>query len=99
MKEMMWATLSAQGGVTASQEFNIPPNNYVMAQCGLNMFVNTTGSTAINIANYTPSDGSVVYLNYPNQPPAVWGQGIISVTIWLYAYGSFSTGFANVFLF
>jgi hypothetical protein len=90
----LWAT----GDYTASWEFNVPGNYYVIAQCGLNMFINTTGSSSINIVSYTLSDGTIINLDYPNQLPAVWGQGILSVTFALYAYGSFSTGVADVFL-
>jgi hypothetical protein len=90
--------LSAQGGGTASWEYNLPPNHYVIAQCALNTFINTTGSSAINVYSYTTSDGNIVTLSYPNQPPGVWGQGILNVTFGLYAYGSFSTGNAWIFL-
>ena len=46
-------------GATASWEYNLPPNHYVIAQCALNMFINTTGSSAINVYSYTQSDGAI----------------------------------------
>lgn len=92
------AYLWAEGSATATYEFNLPSGNYVMAQCALNMFVNTTGSSAINIVSYTPSNGHTVNYAYPNQPGSIWGSGILNVTVALYAYGSFSTGVASAFL-
>jgi hypothetical protein len=92
------AYLSAEGSTTATYEFHLPANNYVMAQCALNMFVNTTGSSAINIVSYTASNGKTTNFAYPNQPGSIWGSGILNVTFALYAYGSFSTGVASVFL-
>jgi hypothetical protein len=95
---MSFNWLSAQGSATASWEVNLPPNHYVVAQCALNMFINTTGSSGINVYSYTHSNGNKVNFSYPNQPPSVWEQGILNVTFGLYAYGSFTTGNAWVSL-
>ena len=65
--------LSAQGGATASWEYNLPPNHYVIAQCALNMFINTTGSSAINVYRYTQSDGQ--YSDFELSKSTAWGMG------------------------
>jgi len=93
----MWDSLWGIGG-PSSVEFVLPPNYYVIAQCELNLIINTTGSSTISIVSYTLPDDTVVNLEYPNQPPTVWGQGILNVTFLIDPFGSFTTGLANVFL-
>jgi hypothetical protein len=90
--------LWAEGGGTGTWEVNLPGTFFVIAQCQLNMIINTTGSSAINIVSFTTSDGTTTNLSYPNQPALVGGQGLLNVTFAIYAYGSFSTGVADVFL-